>query len=203
MFAVGLTGGIGSGKTTVADLFAAHGVTIVDTDQIAHRITARDGAAMPLIAREFGPTFVAPDGSLDRAAMRALVFTDDSARARLEAITHPLIRAETDRERQAATGPYQMVVVPLLVESGNWKSRVDRVLVVDCSVETQIARVMRRNAFAREQVLAIVARQATREARLAAADDVLMNEDASLDALDARVRQLHTHYLSLANAQRP
>ncbi|WP_133647374.1 dephospho-CoA kinase [Paraburkholderia flava] len=198
MFAVGLTGGIGSGKSTVADLFGKLGVTIVDTDVIAHRITAPLGAAMPLIAQTFGPSYVAADGSLDRARMRALIFSDDTARQQLEAITHPLIRAETDRERHAASGPYVIVVVPLLVESGSWKMRVDRVLVVDCSVDTQIARVMRRNGFTREQVQAIIERQATREQRLAAADDTVVNEDASLDALRADVDALHRRYLSLA-----
>jgi dephospho-CoA kinase len=200
MFAVGLTGGIGSGKSTVADLFANRGVTLVDTDVIAHRVTAPQGIAMPAIAAEFGESFVAADGSLDRARMRELVFSDDTARKRLEAITHPLIRAETERERHAARGPYVMIVVPLLVESGSWKTRVDRVLSVDCSVETQISRVMRRNAFTRDQVLAIIARQATREARLAAADDVIVNDDTSLEALEAEVGQLHRTYLSLAAA---
>jgi dephospho-CoA kinase len=200
MFAVGLTGGIGSGKSTVADLFAKHGVPIVDTDLIAHRVTAAHGVAMPLIEKEFGPAFVAADGSLERAKMRALVFSDDTAKARLEAITHPLIRAETERERHAATGPYVVVVVPLLVESGSWKARVDRVLTVDCAVDTQIARVMRRNAFSREQVLAIIARQATREARLAAADDVIVNEDAALGELAADVESLHRRYLALAGS---
>ena len=128
MFAVGLTGGIGSGKSTVADLFAAHGVPLVDTDLIAHRITAPHGIAMPQIAAEFGDSFVAADGSLDRARMRTLVFSDDGARKRLESITHPLIRAETEREQREAQGPYVIVVVPLLVESGSWKTRVNRVL---------------------------------------------------------------------------
>ncbi len=198
MFTVGLTGGIGSGKTTVADLFATHGAAVVDTDVIAHRITAPSGAAMPLIEQAFGPQFVAPDGSLDRAKMRALAFSDDTARTRLEAITHPLIRSETERERDAAEGPYVVIVVPLLVESGTWKSRVDRVLAVDCPIETQIARVMRRNAFAREQVLAIIARQATREARLAAANDVIVNDDTPLERLAQDVRRLHERYLALA-----
>jgi dephospho-CoA kinase len=197
---VGLTGGIGSGKTTVADLFAAEGVAIIDTDVIAHRVTAPNGVAMPLIEREFGAEFVAADGSLDRAKMRSLVFSDDTARARLQAITHPLISAETERERRVAQGPYQIVVVPLLVESGTWKKRVDRVLVVDCSVETQIARVMRRNAFAREEVLAIIARQATREARHAAADDIIVNEEGPIEQLAAEVRQLHLRYLSLSGS---
>lgn len=200
MFAVGLTGGIGSGKTTVADLFAKHGVSIVDTDVIAHCITAPGGAAMPLIEQAFGAQYVASDGALDRAKMRALVFSDDAAKAKLEAITHPLIRAETEREREAATGPYVVIVVPLLVESGTWRSRVDRVLVVDCGLETQIARVMRRNALSREQVLAIIARQATREARLAAADDVVVNDDTPFEQLSEEVRRLHRRYLTLARA---
>lgn len=200
MFAVGLTGGIGSGKTTVADLFAKHGVSVVDTDIIAHRITAAGGAAMPRIEQAFGAQFIASDGALDRAKMRALVFSDDAAKAELEAITHPLIRAETEREREAATGLYVIIVVPLLVESGTWKSRVDRVLVVDCSLETQIARVMRRNAFSREQVLAIIARQATREARLAAADDVIVNDDTPFERLSEEVRRLHRRYLALARS---
>lgn len=200
MFVVGLTGGIGSGKSTVADLFAAHGVPLVDTDLIAHRITAPHGIAMPQIAAEFGDSFVAADGSLDRARMRTLVFSDDGARKRLEDITHPLIRTETEREQREAQGPYVIVVVPLLVESGNWKTRVNRVLTVDCSVETQIARVMSRNGFTREQVLAIIARQATREARLAAADDIINNDNAPLDALKAQVDAQHRAYLALAAA---
>jgi dephospho-CoA kinase len=200
MFAVGLTGGIGSGKSTVADLFAARGVTIVDTDLIAHRITAPHGVAMPKIATEFGAAFIAPDGSLDRARMRTLVFSDEGARRRLEAITHPLIRTETERAKLEATGPYVMLVVPLLVESGTWKARVQRVLTVDCGVETQVERVMRRNGFSREQVLAIMARQATREARLAAADDVIVNEDTTIEALGMRVDSLHKRYLFLAHA---
>ncbi|MBN3724496.1 dephospho-CoA kinase [Burkholderia sp. Ac-20379] len=198
MFSVGLTGGIGSGKTTVANRFGERGATLVDTDAIAHRVTAPGGAAMAPIAAAFGSEFVAADGSLDRARMRTLVFGDDTARKRLEAITHPLIRAETEREAALATGAYVIFVVPLLVESGSWRSRVDRVLAIDCEVETQIARVMQRNGFAREQVEAIVARQATREARLAAADDVIVNEQAPDAALDARIDALHARYLALA-----
>jgi dephospho-CoA kinase len=212
MFSIGLTGGIGSGKSTVADLFAARGVPLIDTDLIAHQITAPGGVAMPLIAAEFGQDFVAADGSLDRAKMRTLVFSDDTAKTRLEAIVHPLIRAETERQRHAATGPhhgphhgpshspYHIVVVPLLVESGSWSERVSRVLVVDCPVETQIARVMRRNGFAREQVLAIMAKQASRETRLAAASDVILNDDTTtLDHLAEQVDTLHARYLALAN----
>jgi dephospho-CoA kinase len=202
MFSIGLTGGIGSGKSTIADLFAARGVPLIDTDLIAHRITAPGGVAMPLIASEFGQDFVAADGSLDRAKMRTLVFSDNTAKARLEAIVHPLIRAETERQRHVAAGGYHMVVVPLLVESGEWATRVSRVLVVDCPVETQIARVMRRNGFTREQVLAIILRQATREARLAAADDIVLNDDAAtLDSLAPHVDRLHARYLELAKRQ--
>ncbi|MFP4890649.1 dephospho-CoA kinase [Paraburkholderia sp. EG304] len=201
MFVVGLTGGIGSGKSTVANLFAARGVPLVDTDVIAHRITAPHGLAMPHIAAEFGTEFVAADGSLDRARMRTLVFSDDTARKRLEGITHPLIRAETEREEREAQGPYVIVVVPLLVESGTWKNRVNRVLTVDCSVDTQIARVISRNGFSREQVLAIIARQATREARLAAADDVIVNDNAPLLELEAQVDAHHHAYLSLAKGE--
>ncbi|WP_323121542.1 dephospho-CoA kinase [Burkholderia alba] len=198
MYSVGLTGGIGSGKTTVADLLGGHGASLVDTDLIAHRITAPQGLAMPRIAGEFGPDFIAPDGALDRAKMRALIFSDEAARRRLEAITHPLIREETEREARAARGAYLVFVVPLLVESGSWKARVDRVLVVDCSVETQIARVMQRNGFPRVQVEAIIAKQASRAARLAAADDVIVNDDVRHEQLAAEVDALHRRYLAYA-----
>jgi dephospho-CoA kinase len=201
MFSIGLTGGIGSGKTTVADLFAARGVPVIDTDLIAHGITASGGVAMPLIEASFGAEYVCCDGSLDRAKMRDRVFGDDAAKARLEAILHPLIRAESERQRHAAAGPYHIVVVPLLVESGNRAMRTDRILVVDCPVETQIARVMRRNAFSREQVVAIIARQATREARLAVADDVVLNdESATPESLEQHAAALHRQYVAMASA---
>ncbi len=199
MFSIGLTGGIGSGKSTVADLFTARGVPLVDTDRIAHQVTASGGVAMPLIAGEFGDDFLTPDGALDRAKMRTLVFADDTAKARLERIVHPLIRAETERQRSRTGGPYHIVVVPLLVEAGDWATRVSRVLVVDCPVDTQIARVMKRNGFTREQVLAIVAKQATRDARLAAANDVIVNDDATLDTLAREVDALHARYLAYAS----
>jgi dephospho-CoA kinase len=203
MFSIGLTGGIGSGKTTVADLFAARGVPVIDTDLIAHGITAPGGVAMPLIEASFGAEYVAPDGSLDRAKMRARVFGDDDAKAQLEAIVHPLIRAESERQRQAAHGPYHVVVVPLLVESGNRATRADRILVVDCPVETQIERVMRRNGFPREQVLAIIATQSTREARLAVADDVVLNDAAATpESLEHHVDALHRQYVTLASGER-
>lgn len=196
-YAIGLTGGIGSGKTTVANLFATHGIAIIDTDAIAHSITAPGGAAMPAIRRAFGDAFVAPDGALDRARMREAVFTDDAAKARLEAITHPLIRTECERAASDAQGPYLIFVVPLLVESGKWRERVQRVLVVDCTEQTQIARVMSRNGFTRDQVQAIMARQANRAQRLAAADDVIDN-DAQHAPLAPQVDRLHAAYLKFA-----
>jgi dephospho-CoA kinase len=196
---IGLTGGIGSGKTLVADRLAALGASVIDTDQLAHRITAPGGAAMPDIEAQFGPEFVTAEGALDRARMRALVFSDDAARRALEAITHPLIRAASDAAAREASGPYRVFVVPLLVESGNWRGRVDRVLVVDCDPETQIRRVMSRNGFTREQVDAIVARQATREQRLAVADDIIENDHMTRDAVYHEVDALHARYLALAS----
>ena len=200
MFSIGLTGGIGSGKTTVADMFAALGVPVIDTDLIAHQITAPGGIAMPLIESTFGPQYVAADGSLDRARMRARVFSDNTAKAQLESITHPLIRAESERQRNEAQGAYHIVVVPLLIEAGERASKVERILVVDCPVEMQIERVMQRNGFTRDQVLAIIARQATREARLAAADDVVVNDSAAtLDTLQREVDALHRRYVAMAS----
>jgi dephospho-CoA kinase len=200
MFSIGLTGGIGSGKTTVADMFAARGVPVIDTDLIAHQITAPGGIAMPLIEGTFGPEYIAADGSLDRAKMRARVFSDNTAKAQLESITHPLIRAESERQRNAAQGVYHIVVVPLLIEAGERASKVERILVVDCPKDTQIERVIRRNGFTRDQVLAIIARQATREARLAAADDVVVNDSAAtLETLQREVDALHARYLAMAS----
>jgi dephospho-CoA kinase len=196
---IGLTGGIGSGKSTAADLFAAHGVTIVDADAIAHALTVPGGAAIPAIRDAFGEAVIAEDGALDRAAMRAIVFDDPQARQKLEAILHPMIGHCSDLMIAEATGPYTMVVVPLLVESGRWRGRIDRLVVVDCPVETQIARVMQRNRFERAQVEAIMATQASREARLAAADDVIDNGgDAA--AIGPQVDALHRRYLALAGA---
>ena len=196
-FSVGLTGGIGCGKSTVADLFAALGATIVDTDVIAHALTAPQGAAMPAIVAEFGPDFAQPDGALDRARMRTLVFSDATARARLEAILHPRIRAATEAAGQAATGAYVIYVVPLLIESGSWRDRVTRVLAIDCSEDTQVARVMQRSRLSADEVRAIMATQVTRARRLTEADDVVDN-DAGLDALRAQVQALHERYLALS-----
>lgn len=203
MFSVGLTGGIGSGKTLVADRFASLGVTIIDSDVLAHAVTAAGGAAMPAIEAAFGREFVAADGSLERNRMRALVFSDGEAKRRLESITHPLIRAASEAAAQAATGPYRIFVIPLLAESRDpaREGRFDRVLVVDCARETQIERVMKRNGFSRAQVEAIIERQASRAERLALADDVIENDKASTDAVHEKVDALHRHYLALAEAR--
>lgn len=193
-FSVGLTGGIGSGKTTVADMFGALGASLVDTDAIAHALTAPHGAAMPAILAEFGDGFATPDGALDRAKMRELVFTDPGARARLEGILHPRIREATAAAAAIATGPYVIFVVPLLIESGTWRERVTRILAVDCPEEMQVARVMARNRLEEAQVRAIMAAQVPRERRLAAADDVVVNDDG-LAALTPQVERLHAFYL--------
>jgi dephospho-CoA kinase len=196
-FSVGLTGGIGCGKTTVADLFAARGASVIDTDEIAHKLTAPQGAAMPALVAEFGADYATPEGALDRAKMRALVFADPGARARLEAILHPRIREATAAASLLATGPYVMFVVPLLIESGTWRERVTRVLAIDCPEEVQVARVMARNGLMESQVRAIMAAQVTRAQRQAAADDILLN-DGGVDALLPQVERLHAFYLDEA-----
>ena len=193
---IGLTGGIGSGKSTVADAFAALGAGVVDTDQVAHRLTAPNGDAMPAIVAEFGPSVVAPTGAMDRSAMRRLVFSDPLARRRLEAILHPMIGAETTRALEAVDGPYRIVVVPLLVEGRHWRSRVDRVLVVDCPRALQIERVIQRSGLTLEQIEAILGAQATREERLSQADDVIDNA-GSPAALPDQINALHTKYCQL------
>ena len=190
---VGLTGGIGSGKSLDAELFREHGVAIVDTDLIARELTGPGGAAMPAIRAAFGESVIDVRGALDRAAMRALAFGDPAQRERLEAILHPMIRRQSGEEVAAASAPYVMLVVPLLVESGTYRERVDRVLVVDCSERTQLGRVMARNALAADAVRAIMAAQATRAERLAAADDVIDNE-GDFAALRRQVDELDRRY---------
>lgn len=187
---VGLTGGIGSGKSTAARILRDAGATIVDTDAISRALTQPGGAAMPAIARAFGAGYVAPDGALDRDRMRALAFTDADAKHRLEAILHPLITTEALAQAQAATTPLVVLDVPLLVESGRWRARVARVLVIDCSAETQIERVLQRPGWTRERVEAVLAAQASREARRAAADAVIVNDGLTLEALQREVLSL-------------
>jgi len=197
MFTVGLTGGIGSGKSTVADLFAAHGVPVIDTDVVARDLTAPGGAALDAIRAAFGDTVMQADGALDRAALRRRIFSDVGERRRLEAILHPRIRQVVARTLAALTAPYALVVIPLLVETGGYREVLNRVLVVDCPEDLQIARVMARSGLARDEAEAILAVQAARAARLAAADDVILNT-ASPEALRAEVATLHRRYLALS-----
>lgn len=196
-FSVGLTGGIGSGKTTVSDMFAERGAAVIDTDTIAHALTAPGGIAIPAIHAQFGEAFLTADGAMDRAKVREYVFAQTEAKARLEAILHPLIRIETERAATEAVGAYLLFVVPLLVESGSWKQRVNRVLVVDCPESLQVARVVRRSGLSEAQVYAIMGAQTTRTERLAAADDVIVNDNGA-DALRSQVDKLHALYLSMS-----
>jgi dephospho-CoA kinase len=195
-YVVGLTGGIGSGKSTVAELFVELGAGLVDTDVIARELTMAGGVAMPPLTAEFGRQVLAEDGALDRAAMRQLVFTDPSARSRLESILHPLIRQISTERCLAAAEPYVILAVPLLVESGSYRSRCDRIVVVDCPESLQIERVMARNGLSEEEVKAIMAVQATRQQRLSVADDVVVNDAGKAKILE-QVKVLHSNYLAL------
>jgi len=189
---VGLTGGIGSGKSTVLAMLAELGSTPIDADAISRSTTAAGGAAIAEIEKVFGPDFITAERALDRERMRAHVYANPQARKQLEAIIHPHVGAESMRQVEAALAAGAKCIVfdiPLLVESGRWRQQVDRVLVVDCAVETQVARVMQRSGLAEEAVRAIVAAQATREQRLAAADIVICNDGISLEQLAAHVRE--------------
>jgi dephospho-CoA kinase len=200
VFRVGLTGGIASGKSTVAKLFEALGVPVIDTDVLARDVVAPGTALLAQIADRFGTHVRLPDGNLDRAAMRKIVFADPAARAELEQMTHPAIRALLEQRSAEAGGDYQLLVIPLLVESAD-PGRVDRVLVVDCSEELQIRRLQARDGATLEQARAILAAQATRQQRLSAADDVVVNE-GDLHALRDQVARLHSRYLGLARQRR-
>ena len=197
MFVVGLTGGIGSGKSAAADEFARLGATVVDTDAIARELTAAGGAALPHIKALFGDALIAPSGAMDRDAMRNRVFSDPAAKRALEELLHPMIRVEAERRIAAAGGPYMIYVVPLLIEAGDYRRRVARVLVVDAPEAAQLARVRARSGLAEPEVRAIVAQQASRAARRAAADDVIDNS-GTLEQLFAQVRALHARYLKMS-----
>ena len=191
--AIGLTGGIGSGKSTVAALLVGHGATLVDTDAIAHALTAPGGAAMPALRQRFGDDVAGADGALDRAHMRSLVFADPQAKRVLEAILHPMIGAEAQRQAAAAELNSTGVVVfdvPLLTESSHWRARCQRILVIDCSAEVQVQRVMARSGWSADQVERVIAQQATRESRRAIADAVIFNDSLSREALAAEVDAL-------------
>jgi dephospho-CoA kinase len=196
VFRVGLTGGIASGKSTVTRLFEALGVPVIDTDVLAREVVAPGEPLLGQIATRFGAGVLAADGRLDRAALRAIVFADPAARADLEQLTHPAIRARLETLSARLGGPYQLLVIPLLVETGG-QTPVDRVLVVDCSEALQIRRLQARDGATLEQARQILAAQATREARLALANDVIVNE-GDLGAVRDQVASLHANYLKLA-----
>jgi dephospho-CoA kinase len=220
MFAVGLTGGIGSGKSTVAEYFAALGVPVIDTDVIARQLTEPGSEALDAIRTTFGETVMQPDGTLDRAALRRRVFADAAARHQLEAILHPRIRERVEQALSALAAPYALIVIPLLVqrqdrpkgeclaaypsrvETGSYRDVLNRVLVVDCPEDLQIARVMARSGLEQDEVNAILAAQATRAERLAAADDVIVNT-ASPEALRSQVTTLHRRYLAFSTMPSP
>ena len=199
---VGLTGGIGSGKSAIADAFAARGVPIVDADAIAHELSAAGAAGQRAVEASFGPAAIAADGTLDRGWLREQAFADPRFRERLEAMLHPLIRAEAGRRIAQWSFPYGLFVVPLLLDRGGARERVHRVLVVDCPEETQIARVMRRSGLAADQVRAIMGAQLSRSARLAQADDVIDNGGAR-DAIAPQVEALDRRYRAIAAQMRP
>lgn len=196
---IGLTGGIGSGKTAVSNLLGELGAGVIDTDLISHQITAPGGKAIPLITKEFGDDFIDSQGALDRVKMRTLVFADSNARQALEKITHPLIQQETAKQafELAKSGvPYLVFVVPLLIESGSWVKLIDYLIVVDCPEETQIQRVMHRSNMTRLDVENILKAQTSRNVRLAAANTVLENQ-GSLDELKSEVLSLHQQLLKI------
>jgi dephospho-CoA kinase len=198
-FRVGLTGGIACGKTTVANLFGALGATILDTDQLAREVVAPGSALLPKIAAHFGAEMLATDGSLDRRALRARVFADPAERLWLEQLTHPAIRELTDARSAAAQGAYVMVAIPLLVETAGAK-RFERVLVVDCDPEMQLARLQARDGTTRTEAQRMLGAQATRAERLAVADDVIRN-DGDIAALRDQVEKLHRQYVAASGAQ--
>ncbi len=200
-FVVGLTGGIGSGKSAAADEFARLGATVVDADAIAHQLTQAGGAAIAAIRGLFGDASLDASGAMDRKKVRERVFADAAARQRLEALLHPMIRAEAQRRIASASGAYVVHVIPLLVESPDYRRRVDRVLVIDCPEEIQVARVCARSGLAEEEVRDIMRVQASRAARIAAADDVIDN-GGTIEALRQQVQALHTRYLQLAQGTR-
>lgn len=194
---IGLTGGIGSGKSTVASMLVACGGVLVDTDAIAHALTAPGGAALPALADAFGTDIIGADGAMDRARMRTLAFGDAAARQRLEGVLHPLIGTEAERQALLAAGRPVIFDVPLLTAGSAWRRRVERLLVVDCAEDTQVERVMQRSGWSADQVRRVIAQQVSRSARRAIADAVIFNDGLSTAALQAQVQALWRHWNAL------
>ena len=203
MLAIGLTGGIGSGKSSVARLLVAHGATLIDTDAIAHALTTPGGAAMPALTAEFGAEIADPSGAMDRQRMRALVFADATAKRRLEAILHPLIGQEAQRQFEAVTTEVRVFDVPLMTASSPWRQRCQRILVVDCSAATQIQRVKARSGWSDDQIQRVMASQATREHRRAIADAVIFNDGIRPEALATEVGALWAAWLEPGQSSGP
>lgn len=194
---IGLTGGIGSGKSSVARIFSALGATVIDTDEIAHRLTAKGTPALSAIIEQFGSSYQLPDGNLDRARLRKRVFSDHASKEKLETLLHPLIKQEVVSEMAGAQGPYLVLVIPLFFETGAYRDLVDRVLVVDCDENQQISRTMSRSKLSAEEVRSIMAHQAPRAERIKQADNLLSNRGNHAD-LEKQAQKLHQHYLTLA-----
>ena len=204
-FSVGLTGGVGSGKSTIATMLSRLGAAMVDADAVAHQLTAADGTAMPALRETFGAEVIAADGSLDRARMRTLAFSDAAVRRQLESLLHPMIRVamrDGAAELIAGGSPYVVFVIPLLVEAASGRSDFDRILLIDCSETIQIARVRSRPGIDEALARKMIAVQATRQQRLAMAHDVLVNE-APLELMEGRVELLHRSYLQYAELKQP
>ncbi len=195
---IGLTGGIGSGKTSSTRFFTAEGVAVIDTDTIAHELTEPQGVAIPNIQKSFGSNFIIADGKLDRKKMRSMIFSDINSRKQLEAILHPLIQTEVMRRIEIASSPYIIIVVPLLLETGSYCEAVTRILVIDCNEECQITRTILRSGLSEQEVRAIMATQKSRQERLNQADDVIVN-NADISHLQRQVKIQHNKYLSLLN----
>ena len=203
---IGLTGGIGSGKSTAARVLSAMGAAVLDADAIARAVTAPGGLAIEALRAHFGDAVIGADGALDRNQMRALAFADPSAKHHLEAIVHPLVQQAIGQQAQAALDAGAQVLVfdiPLLVESGRWRSQVDGVLVIDCSIDTQIERVQARNAWPREQIMAVIESQASRAQRQAVADWTILNEGIDISTFEDKVRQLGLQWGLQSGPQAP
>ncbi|MDD5241345.1 MAG: dephospho-CoA kinase [Sulfuricella sp.] len=201
MLTIGLTGGIGCGKTSAAKIFAALGAAVIDTDEIAHRLTEKSSPALAAIVKQFGAACLLQDGNLDRAGLRKRIFSDHAAKKKLEAILHPLIKQRVISEMAAAHTPYLLLAVPLFFETGAYHDLVDRVLVVDCDESQQISRTISRSKLSADEVQAIMANQIPRAERVKQADDILPNQGEKKD-LEQQVENLHRRYLALALQQK-